>query len=214
MTHTRPAMFFLATLLSAAAASAQQQGMQQPSASQSSAQPQSGAPMSVLSKTDSSNPNPAPGPNGASFADQAFVEETLKNNDAQVQMSQLAQKKASYADVQEFSVHMIEIHTKLNEQLAPLAKQFDVSQNPKPSKEQKKEIAQLEQLSGTDFDTAYLQAMAREQQHSLKRFKSLESSPNPNLKKAAQVDEPVLTQHYQILEKIAQTHNVTLEEKE
>ena len=99
----------------------------------------------------------------ASFADQDFVEETLKNNDAQVQMSQIAQKKASYADVQQFSERMIEVHTKLNEQLAPLAKQMDISQNQKPSKEQKKEIAQLEQLSGTDFDTAYLQAMAREQ---------------------------------------------------
>ena len=109
---------------------------------------------------------------------------------------------------------MIEVHTKLNEQLAPLAKHMDVSPNPKPSKDQKKAIAQLEQLSGTDFDTAYLQAMAREQQHSLKRFKSAESSPNPNLQKAAKVDGPVLTQHYQILEKIAQTHNVPLDQKE
>jgi putative membrane protein len=212
MTHTKPAMFFLAALLFVAAASAQQQGMQQPSASQSSSQPQSGAPMSVLSKPGDADP--APPSDAARFADQDFVADALKNNEAQVQMSQLAQKKASYADVQQFSEHMIEIHTKLNEQLAPLAKQFDVSQNQKPSKEQKKEIAQLEQLSGTDFDTAYLQAMAREQQHSLKRFKGLESSSNPNLQKAAKIDEPVLTQHYQILEKIAQTHNVTLDAKE
>jgi len=211
MTHTRPAMFVLAALLFAAAASAQQ-GMQQPSASQSSAQPQSGAPMSVLSKPGDGDP--APSPNAASFADQDFVEDTLKNNEAQVQMSQIAQKKASYADVQQFSQRMIEVHTKLNEQLAPLAKHMDVSPNPKPSKDQKKAIAQLEQLSGTDFDTAYLQAMAREQQHSLKMFKSAESSPNPNLQKAAKVDGPVLTQHYQILEKIAQTHNVPLDQKE
>ena len=87
------------------------------------------------------------------YADQAFVEDTLKNNDAQVQMSQLAQQKASSGDVKEFSQRMIEIHTELNQQLAPLAKQLDVSQNQKPSKEQKKEIAQLEQLSGPDFDT-------------------------------------------------------------
>ncbi len=164
--------------------------------------------MSVLSKTD--NSNPAPGPNGASFADVSFVEDTLKNNDTQVQMSQIAQQKASYSDVKEFSVRMIEIHTKLNEQLAPLAKQLDVNQNQKPSKEQKKEIAQLEQLSGPDFDHAYLQAMAREQAHSLKRLKSAQSATNPNIQKAAKLDEPVLDQHYQILQKIAQTHNVTL----
>ena len=148
------------------------------------------------------------------YADQAFVENMLKNNDAQIQMSQLAQQKASSGDVKDFSQRMIEIHTQLNQQLAPLAKQLDVNQNQKPSKEQKKEIAQLEQLSGTDFDSAYLQAMAREQAHSLKQFKSGESLQNPSIQKAAKVDEPVLDQHYQILQKLAQTHNVTLDAKE
>jgi hypothetical protein len=52
--------------------------------------------------------------------------------------------------------------------------------------------------------------MAHEQAHSLKQFKSEETATNPNIQKAAKVDEPVLTQHYQILQKIAQTHNVTL----
>jgi putative membrane protein len=210
MTFTKPsiAMSFLATLLLAAAASAQQPSMQQSSPSQSN----QGQPKSALSKVDNDTPNAAP--TGPSMADQAFVEDTLKNNDAQVQMSQIAQKKASYADVQQFSQHMVEIHTQLNQQLAPLAKQLDVSTNPKPSKEQKKELAQLEQLSGPDFDSAYLQAMSREQAHSLKQFKSGESSANPNIQKAAKLDEPILDQHYQILQKIAQTHNVPLDAKE
>ncbi len=150
------------------------------------------------------------GPSTPNFADVSFVEDTLKNNDAQVQMSQLAQQKASSGDVKDFSQRMIQIHTQLNQQLVPLAKQLDVSQNQKPSKEQKKEIAQLEQLSGPEFDTAYLQAMAKEQEHSLKQFKGEESAQNPMLQKAAKMDEPVLTQHYQILQKIAQSHNVTI----
>ncbi len=204
LTKPSTAMSFLATLLLATAAAAQQPGMQQ----SSPAQPDPSQPRSTLAKTDSANPDAAP--TGPDYAAVSFVEDTLKNNDAQVQMSQIAQQKASYSDVKEFSERMIEIHTKLNEQLAPLARQLQVNQNQKPSKDQKKEIAQLEQLSGTDFDHAYLQAMAKEQALSLKRFKSLESSPNPTLQKAAKVDEPVLTQHYQILQKIAQTHNVTL----
>ena len=159
-------------------------------------------------------PTRCPGPSMPNYADQAFVENMLKNNETQIQMSQLAQQKASSGDVKDFSQRMIQIHTQLNQQLAPLAKQLDVSQNQKPSKEQKKEIAQLEQLSGPDFDSAYLQAMAREQAHSLKQFKSGQSAANPNIQKAAKVDEPVLDQHYQILQKIAQTHNVTLDAKE
>jgi putative membrane protein len=150
------------------------------------------------------------GPSTPNYADQSFVEDTLKGNDAQVQMSQLAQQKATSGDVKEFSQRMVQIHTQLNQQLVPLAKQLNVSESQKPSKQEKKEIAQLQQLSGPEFDTAYLQAMAKEQEHTLKQFKSEESAQNPMIQKVAKVDEPVLSQHYQILQKIAQTHNVTI----
>ena len=164
--------------------------------------------------TQASSPSPnmdASGPPSApNYADQAFVEDTLKNNDTQVQLSQLAQQKASSGDVKDFSQKMIQIHTQLNQQLMPLAKVLDVNQNQKPSKKQKKEIEALQQLSGPDFDSAYLQAMASEQAHSLKEFKSQENAQNPNIQKVSKMDEPILTQHYQILQKIAQTHNVTL----
>ncbi len=207
MTPTKPttAISILALLFcTAATAAAQQPSMPQQS---SPAQQQTQA-NSALPTADNSSPAT---PN---YADVSFVEDTLKNNDTQVQLSQLAQQKASSGDVKDFSQKMIQIHTQLNQQLAPLAKQLDVSENQKPSKDQKKEIAQLEQFSGPDFDSAYLQAMAHEQAHSLKQFKSEESAANPSIQKAAKVDEPVLDQHYQILQKIAQTHNVALDAKE
>ncbi len=153
-------------------------------------------------------------PSAPSYADQAFVEDTLKSNDTQVQLSQLAQQKASSGDVKDFSQKMIQIHTQFNQQLMPLAKQLQVSQNQKPSKQEKKEIAALEQLSGPDFDSAYVQAMAREQAHILKEFKSHENADNPNIQKTAKMDEPILTQHYEILQKIAETHNITLPAKD
>jgi putative membrane protein len=196
--------FVAVLLLAGATAFAQQPNSMQQQQTPAQQQTTPGQPNSSLPGADTSAPSTP------SFADQAFVEDTLKNNQAQVQMSQLAQQKASSGDVKDFSQRMIQIHTQLNQQLVPLAKQLDVSQNQKPSKEQKKEIAQLEQLSGPDFDTAYLQAMAKEQEHSLKQFKSEQSAQNPMIQKAAKMDEPVLTQHYQILQKIAQTHNVTI----
>lgn len=208
---SREISFIAVLLLAGATAFAQQpQNMQQQSSPAQQQQPtpgQSNA-TSSIANADSS------GPSTASFADQSFIEDTLKDNQAQVEMSQLAQQKASSGDVKEFSQHMIQIHTQLNQQLAPLAKQLAVNENQKPSKEAKKEIAQLEQLSGPDFDTAYIQAMVKEQQHSLKEFKSEESAQNPMIQRATKVDEPVLTQHFQILQKIAQTHNVPLDAKE
>jgi putative membrane protein len=205
MRQSTPEISFVAVLLLAGATAFAQQpsNMQQQQQSSQTQQTPAG-------QANSSLPADSAGPSTPNFADVSFVEDALKNNDAQVQMSQLAQQKASSGDVKDFSQRMIQIHTQLNQQLVPLAKQLDVSQNQKPSKEQKKEIAQLEQLSGPDFDTAYLQAMAKEQEHSLKQFKSEQSAQNPVIQKAAKMDEPVLTQHYQILQKIAQTHNVTI----
>ena len=148
-----------------------------------------------------------------SLADQSFVEDMLKANQTQVEMSQLAQQKAFSGDVKVFSQNMIQVHTQLNQQLVSLAKQLQVSETQKPSKQEKKELDQLQQLSGQDFDTAYLQAMAKEQEHSLKEFKNEESTQNPGLQRTAKVDEPVLTQNFQVLQKIAETHNVPLDAK-
>ncbi len=80
-----------------------------------------------------------------------------------------------------------------------------------PSKKDKKEITRLESLSGPDFDTAYIMAMAKEQQKSLRAFKDEENNAqSPGLQQAAKADEPVLSQHYEVLQKLAQAHNVTI----
>jgi putative membrane protein len=149
-----------------------------------------------------------------SVADSQFVQETLRCNETQVEMSQVALQKASSLDVKDFARRMIQIHTQLNQQLSGLAKHMQVVPTEKPSKEQKKEIAALGPLAGADFDAAYLQAMAKEQGQSLKQFKIQETGKNANLQKVAKLDEPVLSQHYQTLQKIGQAHNVTIADVE
>jgi putative membrane protein len=149
-----------------------------------------------------------------SYADQSFIQDALKSNQIQIQASQLAQQKASSGDVKEFSDRMLQIHNQLNTQLAPFAKMLQVNTDPKPSKNDRQELAKLDQLSGSDFDTAYMQLMAREQQHTLKKFKSEESAPNPNIQKLAKADDPVLDQNFQILQKVAQSHNIPLDDKD
>src|SRR5215469_2809159 len=85
-------------------------------------------------------------------ADQAFVRETMEGDNAQVAMSQLAQQKSSSDDVKQFGQKMVQIHTELNDQLKPAAKQLGVDEPKGPSKKQKEEIAKLDALSGPDFD--------------------------------------------------------------
>ncbi len=145
-----------------------------------------------------------------SYADQSFLEDIFQSDQLQIQASQMAPDKAYSGDVKEFSKNAITVQTQLTAQLTPLGKQMQVSPNQKPSKKERKELAQLAQLSGTNFDTAYVQLMAKAQQRILKEFKSEGSGPNPTMQKLVKDDGPVLTQNYQVLLKIADSHNIPL----
>jgi len=156
-------------------------------------------------------PETTPGMPANSYSDMAFVEDTIQSDEAQVQMSRLAQTKSQSPDVQQFGQKMVEVRSDLNTQLKPAAKQLGVDDSKGPSKKIKQQIAQLASLSGPDFDTAYIMAMAKEQQKSLKAFKDeANNSQSPGLQQAAKADEPVLSAHYEVLEKLAQAHNVTI----
>lgn len=149
-----------------------------------------------------------------SYADQAFVRATLQDDESQVQLSQLAQQKSTSNDVKQFSEQMVKVHTELDTQFKPIAQQFDIKDPQKPSKKVKKELTKLQTLSGSDFDAAYLQEMAKDQQHSLKEFTDEQKlAQNPALQKAAKEDEATLNQNFDVLQKIAASHNVTISEK-
>jgi len=155
----------------------------------------------------------APG-SQASYADQMFLKDTLRDDQMQVQMSQLALQKSSSDDVKQFSQSMVKVHTALDNQLKPLVQQFAISQTQKPSKKDKELLKKLQALSGPDFDTAYLQATAVAQQHTLKEFKEeADAAQNLSLQRTAKADQPVLNQNFGVLQKVAAAHNITLDNK-
>jgi len=164
--------------------------------------------------------NPGAGPEGPqasmsqSYADQAFVTNTLSNSSAEVEMSQLASQKSPSPDVKKYGQNMVQIHSQLAQQLQPVAQMLGVKTDPKPSKKDRKQIEQLKTLNGSAFDEAYLKAMAKDQKHDVESFKDeATAAQNPTIKKAAQMDEPVLSQHLRVLEQLAQDHNVTIASK-
>jgi len=141
-----------------------------------------------------------------------FIQKVLADNDAQVQMSQLAQQKSSSDDVKQFGERMVQIHNELNQQMQPLAQKLDVSKPKKLDKKEKKEMTQLQSLSGPAFDKAYIQDMADAQQRGLKLFTDeAKTGAKTSTALTAQKDEPILEQHFAVLKKIAAAHNVPLE---
>jgi putative membrane protein len=204
-----------AGLMACTMATAQQPGMQQPGAQNPTQQPTSPNPNVGNPTTPGMNmPGMENNANTPSPGDQSFLHKTLEDSAAEMQMGQLAQQKSASEDVKEYGQKMAQIHEQLNNQLKPVAKKLGVDEPKGPSKKDKQEIAQMQALSGPDFDTAFIKAMLKEQQNDVKDFKdAAQGAQDPNVQQLAKMDAPVLTQHLQILEQLAQAHNVTLDSK-
>ena len=207
-------IFLVATLAAAGAFALAQ--MQPGGAGQSPLGPQQQQqPMPSLQMPSQQMPGATMPDNSAqTFADQSFIRKTLEDDVAQEQMGQLAEQKSQSDDVKQFGQKMAQIHQQLTSQLAPVAKKLGVDEPKQPSKKDRQEIQKMQALSGADFDAAFIRAMLHTQQDDVKIFKSEEqAAQDATVQQLAKMDEPVLSQHLQILEQIAQSHKVSAESK-
>lgn len=148
------------------------------------------------------------------MSDQAFVSKALQGGNAEVQLGQLAQQKSQSNDVKNFGQKMVQDHTQMGEQMQPIAQQLGVKEPKGLSKKDKQLVAKLQGLNGQQFDDAYIQAMVKDHKQDLKDFKQeADMTQNPNLKQAAQQGSQVISQHLEMIQQIAQSHNVPTEGK-
>jgi predicted outer membrane protein len=109
---------------------------------------------------------------------------------------------------------MMENRAKLDDQFKAIAQKLDVHAPKKPSRKEKETMAKLEALSGPQFDEEYIKTVAKDNEKDLKSFQTeAQSASDPNLQQAAKEDAPVLAEHQQAVEKIAQTHSVAVDGK-
>ncbi len=62
----------------------------------------------------------------ASPADKKFLKEAMQGGLAEVQLGQLAAQKGNSEDVKQFGQKMTEDHSKLNQQMQPMAQQVGI----------------------------------------------------------------------------------------
>ena len=142
--------------------------------------------------------------------DKAFVRKAMEGGMAEVELGQLASQKASSDDVKQFGQKMVDDHTKLNDQMKPVAQQLGVNPPTLLSKKDQETKTKLESLSGTQFDNEYIKCMLKDHKKDAEEFKTeAQNAQNPEVKQAAQQGAEVIDQHLQMIEQIAQSHNVT-----
>ena len=155
---------------------------------------------SMMSSTDAG---------AASSQDKMFAKKALAGGMAEVQLGQLALTKSNSDDVKKFAQTMIDDHTKLGDQLKPIAAQIGVQPPAELMPKDKKVMTMLQGLTGDDFDKAYIKDMVKDHKEDNKEFMTEASSGQfPAEKDAATQGDQVIKGHLQMAEQLAQAHNV------
>src|SRR6185437_1182351 len=84
----------------------------------------------------------------ASDADKDFAKKAMEGGNAEIQLGKLAQQKSNSEDVKHFGEKMVTDHTKLNEDMAPIAQNLGVTPPTGTGMADKAEEAKLKMMSG------------------------------------------------------------------
>jgi putative membrane protein len=106
----------------------------------------------------------APLPNQSNYQDRLFAQLATAGGLAEVDLGRLAADKTTHAGIKRFAQRMVDDHRKINQALKLIV---DKSKMPLPAKldaERRKIRDDLTQLTGADFDRAYLAAQVVEHQ--------------------------------------------------
>ena len=143
--------------------------------------------------------------------DRMFVKKAMQGSMAEVQLGQLTLQKSENEQVKQFAQRMIDDHTKLNEQIKPVAQQLGVEAPTEVSKKDKKLMAKLQALSGAAYDQAYIKDMVQDHKQDLTDFQMEASSgQDQTVKDAANQGSKVIAQHLQMAQQMAKDQNVTM----
>jgi putative membrane protein len=150
----------------------------------------------------------------SSAMDKMFVRRALQGGMAEVQLGQLTLQKSSNDQVRQFAQRMIDDHTKLGDQMKPIAQQLGVSGPNGVSKRDKSTMARLQALSGPAYDEAYIRDMVKDHKQDLSDFQTEASSgQDQTVKDAANQGSKVIAQHLQMIQQLAKDQNVSTASK-
>jgi putative membrane protein len=140
-----------------------------------------------------------------------FVRKAMQGGMAQVQLGQLTLQKTDNDQVKQFAQRMIDDHTRMNDQMKPVAQQLGVDVPAQISKKDRATMAKLQALSGAAYDQAYIKDMVKDHKQDLSDFQMEASSgQDQTVKDAASQGSKVIAQHLQLAQQMAKNQNVAM----
>jgi putative membrane protein len=134
--------------------------------------------------------------------DETFLKEAAQGGQMEVELGNVAAKKASNDRVKAFGKRMTEDHGKANKELAALAKKKNVQISKTLDDKHKNEVDRLSKLSGlsgSEFDREYMEAMVKDHKEDVEKFeRAAKEAKDSDIKQFASKTLPVLKDHLEL----------------
>lgn len=124
---------------------------------------------------------------------------------AEVELSKIAQTKATSLDVKQFARMMVADHGKANAELKALARKKGITLPTTMNSGNQATLTELQNLSGPDFDFEYIKAMIDNHEADVQLFESQsQDDTDPEAKAFAAKTLPVLQKHLAAIKALQQ----------
>lgn len=128
--------------------------------------------------------------------DKNFMKHAAIGNQAEIQLGQMAQTKASNAAVKSFGERMVKDHSSADDKLKSIAESQHISLPVQLDPEHNNQAEALSRLSGPQFDKAYMTLMVQEHTKTVNLFKNeAATAHDPTVKQFAATALPTLQSH-------------------
>jgi len=132
-----------------------------------------------------------------------FTMEAASAGLMEVELGNLAQQKASSAEVKRFGSRMVTDHSKANNELKQIAQQNNIVLPDSMMDKHRDMVQDLRELNGTEFDKEYMSMMVQDHQEDVNKFEQAsKDDPNSPVGQWAAKTLPVLREHLSLAKQI------------
>ncbi|MDB9302814.1 DUF4142 domain-containing protein [Nodularia spumigena CS-591/12] len=134
--------------------------------------------------------------------DRVYVQEAAQAGMAEVELAKLALEKSEDENIKKYAQQMIQDHTPLNQELMQLSQQKGITLPTNLSPKYQALEAQLSELSGANFDQAYINeaGINGHMENLIIHTRQLQLGQDPDLQAFAAKTIPVVESHLQLLD--------------
>ena len=132
----------------------------------------------------------------AAKADSTYIRQALRGNFTEVGLGRVAESRAEHDDVEEFAERMISEHGDMYEDWEGLAQKIDLETEVELEQARQPSVERLRNLSGTQFDQAYMAEMIRLHEQDLIAFQRMGTSArSPEVRQLATSGASTVQEH-------------------